>query len=97
MILHVYVYTMAASFAIPDLIVKKRNGQALTTEEIKYFIQEVVNGGIQQCQLGKRERDREICNLQKYLRKEREIYNLQKYLRKELRERERGERHKITR
>lgn len=74
MILHVYVYTMAASFAIPDLIVKKRNGQALTTEEIKYFIQEVVNGGIQQCQLGKRERerDREICNLQKYLRKERE-------------------------
>ncbi|XP_052708893.1 thymidine phosphorylase-like [Crassostrea angulata] len=43
------------AFAIPDLIIKKRNGQALTTGEIKYFIQEVVKGekgGIQQCQLG---------------------------------------------
>lgn len=72
----VHVYTMAASFAIPDLIVKKRNGQALTTEEIKYFIQEVVNGGIQQCQLGKREREIERFAIYRSISERRERFTI---------------------
>ncbi|XP_061176923.1 thymidine phosphorylase-like, partial [Saccostrea echinata] len=39
-------------FRIPDLLTKKRDGMALTSEEIRYFVQEVVSGGVQECQLG---------------------------------------------
>ncbi|XP_061176774.1 thymidine phosphorylase-like [Saccostrea echinata] len=42
----------SASFRIPDLLIKKRDGNALSPEEIKYFVREVVNGGVQECQLG---------------------------------------------
>lgn len=42
-----------ASLRIPDLIIKKRNGGVLTPEEINHFVTEVVNGGVQECQLGK--------------------------------------------
>ena len=46
-------------FRIPDLITKKKNGESLTPGEIAHFVKEVVNGGVQECQLGKRERERE--------------------------------------
>ncbi|XP_061176775.1 thymidine phosphorylase-like [Saccostrea echinata] len=39
-------------FQIPALIAKKRDGGQLTPEEMKYFVREVVNGGVQDCQLG---------------------------------------------
>ncbi|XP_062618277.1 thymidine phosphorylase-like [Saccostrea cucullata] len=40
------------SFRIPDLLIKKRDGNALTPGEIEYFVREVVSGGVQECQLG---------------------------------------------
>lgn len=42
-----------ADFNVPDLIIKKRNGESLSSAEMDYFVKEVVNGGVQECQLGK--------------------------------------------
>lgn len=38
---------------IPDLIQKKRDKQELDPEEIRFFIEEMVKGCIEQVQLGK--------------------------------------------
>ena len=43
-------------FNVPDLIIKKRNGESLSSAEMDYFVKEVVNGGVQECQLGKTSR-----------------------------------------
>ena len=39
-------------FRMPDIIIKKRDGQALSKDEIEYFVDSVVNESIQQAQLG---------------------------------------------
>lgn len=36
-----------------DLIAKKRDGHEFTQEEIRYLIQCVTDGDLEQCQLGK--------------------------------------------
>ncbi|XP_022292984.2 thymidine phosphorylase-like [Crassostrea virginica] len=41
-----------ADFNVPDLIIKKRNGESLSSAEMDYFVKEVVNDGVQECQLG---------------------------------------------
>lgn len=40
-------------FRIPDLIIKKRNGQKLSKDEINFFVESVVSGHVQESQLGK--------------------------------------------
>jgi len=40
-------------FRIPDLIIKKRNGQQLSEDEIDFFVKSVVSGHVQESQLGK--------------------------------------------
>ena len=42
-----------ASLSIPELIVKKRDGERLSEEEIQCFVQAVVEKTIQDSQLGK--------------------------------------------
>jgi thymidine phosphorylase len=44
---------MSGDISIPELLRKKRNGDELTSEEIKIFIQSVVSGNIQDSQTGK--------------------------------------------
>ncbi|CAC5412210.1 deoA [Mytilus coruscus] len=39
-------------YTIPELIIKKRNGQKLSKEEIECFVQSVVNGHVQESQIG---------------------------------------------
>ena len=39
-------------FRMPDIIIKKRDGHALSEEEIEYFVDGVTNKTIQQAQLG---------------------------------------------
>lgn len=40
-------------FRIPELIIKKRNGQKLSREEIDFFVEAVVTGHVQESQVGK--------------------------------------------
>ena len=40
-------------FRIPDLIIKKRNGQKLSKDEIDFFVESVVSGHVQESQIGK--------------------------------------------
>lgn len=40
-------------YTIPELIIKKRNGQKLSKDEIEFFVQSVVNGHVQESQIGK--------------------------------------------
>ena len=42
-----------ASLSIPELIVKKRDGERLSEQEIQHFVQAVVQKTIQDSQLGK--------------------------------------------
>jgi thymidine phosphorylase len=44
---------MSGGISIPELLKKKRNLDELTSEEINFFIQNVVSGNIQDCQTGK--------------------------------------------
>jgi thymidine phosphorylase len=44
---------MSGNISIPELLKKKRNGDELTSEEINFFIQNVVSGKVQDCQTGK--------------------------------------------
>jgi len=41
------------NFSIPELIIKKRDGQELTRDEIEFFVNGVVSGTVQQAQIGK--------------------------------------------
>lgn len=43
---------MSGNISIPELLKKKRNGDELTSEEINFFIQNVVSGKVQDCQTG---------------------------------------------
>ena len=43
---------MSGAISIPELLTKKRNGDELTSEEIDFFIQNVVSGKVQDCQTG---------------------------------------------
>lgn len=38
---------------IPDLIIKKRDGQKLSKDEIDFFVESVVSGHVQESQIGK--------------------------------------------
>jgi thymidine phosphorylase len=40
-------------FRIPDLIIKKRDGQKLSKDEIDFFVESVVSGHLQESQIGK--------------------------------------------
>ena len=40
-------------FRIPDLIIKKRNGQKLSKDETDFFVKSVVSGHVQESQIGK--------------------------------------------
>lgn len=42
----------ANGFCMPSLIMKKRDGGKLSKSEIEYFIKQVVNGNVQEGQLG---------------------------------------------
>ena len=44
---------MSGDISIPELLKKKRNGDELTSDEINFFIQNVVSGNIQDSQTGK--------------------------------------------
>lgn len=44
---------MSRDISIPELLQKKKNGDELTSEEIHLFIQSVVTGMAQDCQIGK--------------------------------------------
>jgi thymidine phosphorylase len=44
---------MSGDISIPELLKKKRNHDELTSEEINFFIQNVVSGNIQDSQTGK--------------------------------------------
>jgi len=44
---------MSGDISIPELLRKKRNGDELTSDEINFFIQNVVSGNIQDSQTGK--------------------------------------------
>jgi thymidine phosphorylase len=44
---------MSDDISVPELLHKKRNGDELTSEEIHLFIQSVVTGKAQDCQIGK--------------------------------------------
>ena len=44
---------MSGDISIPGLLRKKRKGDELTSEEINFFIQNVVSGNIQDSQTGK--------------------------------------------
>ena len=44
---------MSGDISIPELLRKKRNGDELTSEEMNFFIQNVVSGNIQDSQTGK--------------------------------------------
>jgi thymidine phosphorylase len=43
---------MSDVISVPELLQKKRNGEELSSEEIHFFIQNVVNGTAQDCQIG---------------------------------------------
>jgi len=44
---------MSGDISIPELLRKKRNADELTSEEINFFIQNVISGNIQDSQTGK--------------------------------------------
>jgi thymidine phosphorylase len=44
---------MSDDISVPELLQKKRNGDELRSEEIHLFIQSVVTGKAQDCQIGK--------------------------------------------
>jgi thymidine phosphorylase len=44
---------MSNDISVPELLQKKRNGDELPSEEIHLFIQSVVAGKAQDCQIGK--------------------------------------------
>jgi len=44
---------MSGDITMPEVLKKKRNGDELTSEEINFFIQNVVSGNIQDSQTGK--------------------------------------------
>jgi thymidine phosphorylase len=43
---------MSGAISIPELLRKKRDGDELTSEEINFFIHDVVNNRAQDCQIG---------------------------------------------
>ncbi|XP_066999114.2 thymidine phosphorylase [Anabrus simplex] len=43
---------MSTTFTVPNIIAKKRDGESLTKEEIDWFIEQVINGKAQDCQIG---------------------------------------------
>jgi thymidine phosphorylase len=43
---------MSGDISVPELLQKKKNGDELTPEEIHLFIQRVVTGTAQDCQIG---------------------------------------------
>ena len=47
-----YVGMQATMLSIPDLIKKKRDGNALSDEDIQFFLQAVVEENIQEAQTG---------------------------------------------
>ena len=59
-LLRIYNLLFILDINVQDLVNKKRNCEPLTSEEntCKYFVKEVVNGGVQESQLGETERKR---------------------------------------